>query len=700
MNEYESNGLATDEVSEDQFADMRASKPWLDAVKDAEKAFQLYHDKCDNIDKLYSDLQTLASDGGEREMQIFWANLEVLKPSIYARQPVPIAQGRFKSQTKDKELIRHASEILERSLVSSFDMEDIHESLKLVRDDLATNARGVLWCRLEDGADGTQRVCYDHLDRKDFGHEPARKWKEVGFVYRKTYLTPEKLKARFPDADVSKLEFVSREDGKGKYSSEKTACVIEIWSKAKNVVVWVAHGLDDVLDIMEPFLRLEKFYPCPRPVYGTVQRGTLIPVPDFVYYKDQIEEINELTARISALSEALRMKGFYAGGSEDIASAIEAAIRKTDNNAILIPVSNLAAFGGSSLKDAIVWMPVDMVAAVIMQLIQLRKQLIEDVYQITGLSDIMRGATDASETLGAQQLKSQYGSVRIRERQEEMVRVALDAARIAAEIMAENFSPEELAIVSQYQAVPKQAEIQQQIMQIDAQIQQAKMNPKIMQMAQANPEQASQMLQQAEQQKQTLANTVTFEAVVQFLRNERLRPFALQIETDSTIQVDEDAAKQRTTEFLAALSGSLSQLAPMVQAQPQTADFAGEVIKFAVSPFRAGRQLEAAIDNFVEQMKSVAKQPKEDPAAIKAKADAEAKQAELQMKQADMQIRQAEMGLKQQQAQADAMLAMEQARADLEKTNAEIQKIMAEIGRINAQASQAMMPKAPQENIQ
>ena len=39
----------------------------------------------------------------------------------------------------------------------------------------------------------------------------------------------------------------------------------------------------------------------------------------------------------------------------------------------------------------------------------LRKQIIEDIYQIMGLSDIMRGATDPQETLGAQQLKTQYG---------------------------------------------------------------------------------------------------------------------------------------------------------------------------------------------------------------------------------------------------------------------------------------------------
>ena len=234
-----------------------------------------------------------------------------------------------------------------------------------------------------------------------------------------------------------------------------------------------------MLDIQHPFLTLENFFPCPRPVYGTVERGTLKPVPDFVYYKDQVEEINELTARISALAEALRMKGFYSAGVEELSDAIEAALRKTDNNAILIPVPNTAALGGAALKDAIVWLPVNEVAAVITQLIGLRRQLIDDVYQITGLSDIMRGATNPNETLGAQQLKSQYGSVRVRDRQYELVRLARDVSRIAGEIMAENFQAETLLAMSQYDGAPRQAHIDQQIAKIRGRIQAAAAHPQL-----------------------------------------------------------------------------------------------------------------------------------------------------------------------------------------------------------------------------
>lgn len=686
------NENAQHEAAEDPFEDLRASKPWLEAIADAEKDFEQYHKTCDNVDKQYANLEKLAGrENAEREMQIFWANLEVLKPSIYAREPVPVVQPRFKGG-KQKELNRHASELLERSLIASYAIDDLHESMKSIRDDLSTNSRGVMWVRFEerdgDEPDKTmQRVCYESLDRRDFVHPPARKWKEVPWVARRSHLTREKMKKRFPEVDTTQAVFERRKEEGSNYQGEETTCVYELWHKEKQCVVWVTKGVEDVLDIRPPFLLLEGFFPCPRPAYGTVQRGTLKPIPDFAFYKDQVEEINEMTARISALAEALKLKGFYSAGNEDVGSAIEAAIKNTDNTAILIPVPNVGAFGGNGLKDAIVWVPVDQVAAVVVQLINLRKQLIDDVYQITGLSDIMRGSSDPNETLGAQQLKSQFGNVRIRDRQEEMVRIARDATRIAGEIMAENFSPENLLLMSQYDEVPTEAMIMQQVQAIDAQIKQAAMNPQMVQAAQANPQIAQQALAQANEQKAKLQQTVTFEAVIQFLRSQKMRPFSLDIETDSTVQPDEDAAKQRTTEFLTAMGTAMAQLSPMVQAQPETAEFAGEVLKFAVAPFRAGRALETAIDGFIEQMKGAASQPKEDPAAAAAKSEADMKAQELQGRLAELQQK--------------GQIAQAQAAADLRKTSAEIEKIMAEIERINAQTHQAQTaPPKPSEQMQ
>src|SRR5204863_2348801 len=298
-----------------------------------------------------------------------------------------------------------------------------------------------------------------------------------------------------------------------------------------------------------------------------------------------------------------------------------------------------------------------MTATTITALVMLRNKIIEDIYQITGMADIMRGDTDPNETLGAQKLKNQYGTTRIRDKQAELVRLSRDLVEICSEIMTEKFDDATLIQMSQTQLrtedmIERDAQqieqalqqIQQQAMQ---QIQQAQQQKQLAPPQQApggappadpaaggaapgaphppaDPvqqivEQAQQQMQQGMQQLQRLQDEVTIEQVLYFLKDTRAKSFTLDIETDSTIMADEDAEKQRRTEFTQVLGGLLPQLAQMIQADAKTAQFCGEVLKFATAPFRAGRSLDGAIDDLVEQMKDKANQPQAtDPATQQA----------------------------------------------------------------------------------
>ncbi len=692
----------------------KAATPWLTAIKDAQTYFKYWQDKCDAIDKLYADLKKKAEAGKEREFQMFWANLEVLKPSIYSRPPVPVVVPRFKDQ---KPIPREASEMLERSLIVSFETQDVNALMLLVRDDMVTNARGAAWVRYDTTGAGEQ-VIYEHLDRADFLHEPARKWQEVGWVAKRAWLTLNQGLRRFGDVFTSvklktRKELTGDKDDAGgnNYQGEKKGEVWEIWSKSKNIVAWVADGLPDVLDMQQPFLQLEGFFPCPRPAYATLERRRLIPVPDFVYYKDQLEEINELTARISALSEALRMKGLIPGGAGELSEALETALKQTDNNALLIPVPNFAALGGTALKDSIVWLPIEEVATTIKELVLLRRQLIDDVYQVIGLSDIMRGSTQPEETAMAQQLKSQYGSIRIRDRQAELVRFARDLTRIGGEIMAENFQPETLLAMSQME-LPTAQDIQGQVQQITQAAQAAAADPQAQMLAQQNPDQVNQLKQQVQGRVQELQQMVTVDQVVQLLREQRLRPFILEIETDSTIQPDEDAEKEKRTEFLTALGATLQQLFPLVQAQPAAAPFAVEILKFAVAPFRAGRALEQAIEQFGETVKGAAQaamtnqqptpeqiklQTEQQIAQLKLETEKQKGAIDLQMKQADLQIKQQEAGLKSQEfAQKTHQSAIEH-QQEMVQSNASHQQVMTQTGQKAALAAKTNQMKMQQQ---
>lgn len=660
-----------------------SSRIWLNLLEDAEKAFADYHKRADETDKAYADLERLSNLVREREFQMFWANLQVIGPSIYSRPPVPVVIERFRER---RAIPQKTAELLERTTIVTFEQQDVDSVMRLVRDDLVTVSRGVprVW---REASDKGQRARISFVHRKDFRHDPARNWTEVSWVAFRAFLTRKEFKARFEDTSgdaYMRAAYAQQREERAAGAADPTAkaAVWEIWSKTENKVFWVTEGVEEILDESEPDITLDGFFPCPRPAYGTVQRNSLVPIPDRYFYKDQLEEINDLTNRIGALAEAVKVRGFYPGGSGDVGEAVETALKSNMDNQVMIPISNWAAFGGASVKDAIVWLPIDLVTAALRECISTRQQLINDVYQISGLSDIMRGATDPNETLGAQELKSQYGSIRVKDRQAELVRIARDLTRMVAEVIAENFSADTLLDMSQME-LPTDADIAKQIAGIMQQAQAAakqaavaiaRMPPEQQQQAK---EQAQQLAAQVQEQIEELQETVTIDQCVRLLREQRIRPFVLDIETDSTIAPDENAQKQRATEFITAMGGFLNQAVQGVTAVPQMAPLMADALKFVAGQFRAGRALDQSIDEFAEAMKEMAKQPKPDPNAAGMQAEQQRARAEMAMKQADLQAKaqqaQADAALKAQAAQQDAEIKQQAAVTDLQVKTTEAQ---------------------------
>jgi hypothetical protein len=609
----------------------KKAKAWLNLLEESEDAFEKYNQHCDRIDKQYASLDRLSNMARDKEFQMFWANASILTPSIYAKPPIPVIVPKFNDR---RPVYQASAELMERCAVVAFDLTEIDELMKLIRDDLALLDRGVAWCRYESGKGeyDHEKVCIDFKNRRDFLHSISRNWREVTWVAAASYLTRGEARKRFKKSsndEYQQAEYRVDKDTQevGGADNRERAKFWEIWSKGDRRVLWVAKGCEKILDEDDPHLDLRGFFPCPKPAYGTVQRGSLVPVPDVLQYKDQLEEVNLLTARIHALSDALEVKGFYPAGGAEIADAVQTAINIKTPGRVMVPIANWAAFGGS--KEIIIWLPIENIAATIKECVALRKEIIQDIYQIMGLSDIMRGSSDPNETLGAQQMKSQYGSTRIRDKQSELVRLARDLVEITTEIVTEKFSPVTMIEMSQTQ-LPTQdmqkkmvAQIQQKAQQAIMLAQQAAPPPgqQPPQPGQQDPQQqVQQMIAQAEDAIKKVLGKPTIEQVLRFLKDNRMKSFVLDIETDSTIIPNEQAEKQQRSEFVGVLAQLLPQLSAMMVAEPKSAEFCGELLKFAVAPFRAGRSLDGAVDELVEQMKAKGDQPKpDDPATAQNK---------------------------------------------------------------------------------
>lgn len=488
-------------------ADELSKNSWISEIEQSRNTSEMttWNRACNVIRRQYR-YEDSARSNAARRYAMLWSNIEVLKGAVYSKPPKADVTRRY----RDKDpTARQASEMLERGIDFQSEGADYDSKYKQVREDFLLYARGQARVIYEpemqlvasdndtlDGADAQgpkaeaahEQAAADPDDategaseeageqeppevvkfewvrilfvqREDFAHSRSRVWEEVTWVAFRAFLSRDELRKRFKEkllngtilGDVIPLSAsTDRPDSNIAVEADENKAIIwEVWDKVAKKVRWVAEGWPDVLEESDPYLQLQGFFPCPRPAYGTQTNDTLIPRPDYVFYQDQAEEINSLTRRIASLEEALKLVGFYpAGPSGEGFPEIERAANPTVSNK-MIAVKSWAAFtDGSKGGVPIVWWPVEQVVKVLEGCVKLRAQLIEDVYQITGISDILRGSTDPDETKGAQVLKTQHGGMRLKNRQEELARFCRDIQRLVGEIICQHFQPETIMAMS------------------------------------------------------------------------------------------------------------------------------------------------------------------------------------------------------------------------------------------------------------
>jgi hypothetical protein len=379
----------------------------------------------------------------------------------------------------------------------------------------------------------------DYVYWEDFRCSPARVWDEVSWVARRVYMTKQAVIERFGEeyADVPLThEPVGLDEmQKNGESTEgmRKAQVWEIWDKDTRRVCWIAEGYQKALDCIDDPYGLDSFWPCPKPLFSTQTTDTIIPVPDFALYQDQADEIDLLTNRINLLIKALKVVGVYDGAQDSIKRMMNEGVDNT-----LIPVDSWAAFGEKGgIKGTVDFLPLDMVIQALNQCYAARQQAVQVVYEVTGLSDIIRGSSAASETATAQQIKSQFASLRLRTMQREVAVFASEILQIKAQMMCDLYSPQTLVEMSGMMGTSD-----------------------------------AQYLEQA----------------VMLLKSEPARGYRVEVAADSLVEIDEAQEKQDRIEFLTATGSFLQQALPVAQQVPQMAPLLAEMLLFGVRAFKGG----------------------------------------------------------------------------------------------------------------
>jgi hypothetical protein len=639
---------------------------WYKTIMGYERSYKRWEARVDRIVKKYKDDSRYDRNPNAR-FNILWSNVQTIQPAIFARLPRPDVSRRF----RDNDPIgRVASMMLERAL--EFEIEhygDYKSAMNNAVLDRLLGGRGVAWVRYEphivgeeagmtDGDtpdDGLQvsedsdeaetpeareienpeRIEYecapvDYVHWRDFGHTIARTWEEVTAVWRRVYMSRPALVERFGEDLGYQIPLDTKPDDlKQSYKSDDgvyEAVIYEIWDKETGKVLWISKSLGKIVDERDDPLGLENFWPCPKPLYATLTTDSLEPIPDFTIYQDQARELDVLCDRIDGLINALKVRGVY----DASASELQRLFSEGENNT-MIPVSNWMAFAEKQgMKGAIDLVDLTPFASALMSCYQAMEQVKGQIYELMGIADIQRGQTDPSETLGAQIIKSNNAAGRLKTQQHAVVDFATSLLSIKAQIICNHFTDETLVKISG-------------AMQLSPQDQ--------------------QYIPQA----------------IALLRDEASKNFRIEVTSDSMIYQDEQQEKADRTAFLAAVGQFVSMALPTAQAAPEMTPMLLEMLKFGVTAFKAGKQLEGIIDQTADDMKkqyeATKGQPKQPPVEIqKAQMDAQGKMQQLQMTaqleqaklQGQMELEKAKQEYQAQENQLKFQLEAQRNQADMD----------------------------------
>lgn len=638
---------------------------WLAEIDSALKREDSWRKRGKKVVQRYRD------ERGDRstisKVNILWSNTEVLRAALYSRQPKPDVRRRFPDTKQTTGVSRAAAEVVERSVAFANDVGQIDEPLVSAINDMLLPGRGTVWISYEPEIEGdegygvenvsgngdiadrpeisgdyangagrgaldadavgmgepvgsgsprivSQELKLEYVYWEDFCHGKARKWCDVPWVARRHVLRKDQFKSKFPNAKEGVHLDYKLDDASDTESGKDGPAYVEvweIWDRPSNRRLYVGRGYADVLQSDDDPYGLTGLFPCPRPLYSVTTTDRLIPNPEFLQYQDQANELDTVATRINRLLDQMQFKGIYdaaVGGDKsslkDVASAGDGEFLPADN------WIGLKEKGG--IEGVFGFWPIERIAPIIAQLTDRAMRLTQQIYEVTGISDVIRGATDPRETKGAQQLKAQFGSMRMQARQREVQRFVRDCYRLEAEIIAEHFTEDTLKEITGLEfeeAPPMMGHNGGPPMMPAPMGQPAQTGGQPMMGADA----ASMQQQMPDQMAQPGEAKPTWSEIMAILRSDKMRSYRIDIETDTTALEDAEAEKSSRIEFMDAVNSMLEKAYLAATTAPMMLPIIRETFLFGIRSFKVGRSLEqAAEDAFDQLIKTPPQQPQQE----------------------------------------------------------------------------------------
>ena len=616
---------------------------WNVEFEAARKEVAKWHTRGAKIVKRFKDDRD-ASQRGESRWNLFSSNVQTQMALLYGQVPKVDVARRFADSQDD--VARVAASMLERVLNCDIESptDTYAQALWHALQDRLLPGMGI--CRIryereeemtegeaqqvtEDGLEiapevpaeselKSEGVTVDYVPWKRHLWSPCETFDQARWWAFAVDMGRRQLVERFgPIGELVPLNSKKRKsDDDTKATPWGRAEVWEIWDKESRKVYWYVEGYGKLLDVKDDPLQLEGFWPFPRPMMANATTDTLVPTPDFTLAQDLYNEIDDLSTRIRMLQKAVNVRGAYDATNKGLQRLLSEAASNE-----LVPVAEFSAFmekGG--IQGAIAWMPLDVLVQALGELSKQRLELKAALFEITGMSDIMRGQSGAGDVTATEQsIKAKFGSVRMQAVQSDFARFASDLQRLKAEVMSRFYAPETIIQLSNIEMTPDAEHAQ---------------------------------------------------AAVQLIQS-RIGLYRVEVKPEAVSLSDFAAMRSEASEFVTGVSSFLTAVAPLVQAVPGSAPALLELLGLVMSRFHGFDGAEGIIDRAIAQLKEQQTQqqanPQPPPADPKLQAAQLKAQTDLQRvtleHQADMERIQAETQAEASKQRMQAVMDVQTAQA-------------------------------------
>lgn len=641
----------------------RPASEWLSDIQRAQSRREKFIKEGEHIESVYrSENQIADAWGGNGNpysgstFNILYSNTKILQPAVFFRIPKPIVRPQFISnRAEDNSPASAAAKVLQKALEQTLDAYDFKGLMKEVVKDSLLPGEGLAYVEYHPDIDENDEIKYEnarccYASWKDVVFGFAKRWEEVPWVAIRFYMDREELKSKF-GAKGAKCGLNKPVETSSRVIDQDhendCAEVWKIFEKKTGMVYFVSDGCRDGFLKYEPMpIKLQAKIPMPKPLRFIETTSDFLPVPLYRQYATQANQLEVVSKRIVMLTKALKYRGVYDSRLSEMRNVFDA-----DDNEF-VPAENAVAFE-NGLERGIWEAPINKLASVLAELKKQEQGIIQTIYEITGISDIMRGRSDAIETARAQEIKSNFGTLTLQEMQDEVQRFIADIVKMKAEIIAENFSVETLKQMTGLNYPTEQEK--QTVMSLSQ-------NPEVLQSIGITSEMA-----------QDIMSKPTWEQIKTILSSDVLRQLAVDIETDSTLHREMAEDKADITELLSGVMDYFERASMAVQSGIMPLDAAKALLMSAVRRFRLGTEVEESLEKIGLQPAQPQQPQRPTPEEIEAQKQQQQMMADFQKMQQEMQKMQAELAADRERHQMEMATIKAKSEAEVAKQQAQMQ---------------------------